>query len=346
MSAPILVTSAGGQTGSVGHTIAKKLLQQGFKVRGFVRTDDQRAQSLRDLGAEIFVGDLLNARDVTLAMNGVRRIYFSMSLDPSYTDATILLAAAAKAEGNTEIFVNMSDYEQAYMTLKTMSAPDAERIKILGADVQWSPQQRAHWAGERALDWSGLPVTHIRAAMFVENPITLWIPAMTIKEDNTIRLPFGLGKTAPVATTDVTDVCVKILADPKGHAGKSYELTGPERKDMHGFAEDISAVLGRPIRYLPCTVEVFRERMYKLLPQFPDHPARHLINLVVQNGGDRYIAEVTHDVEQLLGRPATTFKQVMEVEAWRFDPSAPNNLQHREVRNLNKMRVVPLSVRS
>lgn len=345
-NAPILVTSAGGQTGSVGRTTVKHLLKRGFHVRGFVRTDDERAQNLRDLGAEVFVGDLLNPRDVTLAMKGVRRVYFSMSLNPSYADATILLAAAAKAEGGTEIFVNMSDYEQCYMTLDTMSAPDKNRIKILGVDVQWSPQQRVHWAGERALDWSGLPVTHIQAAMFVENPITLWIPVMTIKEDDTIRLPFGLGKTAPVATVDVTDVCVDILANPAGHAGKSYELTGPQRKDMHGFAEDISAVLGRPIRYVPGTLEEFRERMYRLIPHIPEHAALHLTNLAIQNGGDRYIAAVTHDVEKLLGRPATSFKQVIETEAWRFDPSAPNHLQHREVRDLNKKRVFAQAGRS
>jgi uncharacterized protein YbjT (DUF2867 family) len=337
-STPILVTSAGGQTGSVGRTIVKKLLDRGFNVRGFVRIDDERAQNLRDLGAEVFVGDLLNPRDVTLAMKGVRRVYFSMSLNPSYADATILLAAAAKAEGGTEIFVNMSDYEQCYMSLETMSAPQEQRVKVLGADVQWSPQQRAHWVGERALDWSGLPVSHIQAAMFVENPITLWIPAMTIKEDDTIRLPFGLGKTAPVATVDVSDVCVEILSNPAGHAGKSYELTGAERKDMHGFADDISAVLARPIQYVPGTLEEFRKNMYKLMPQITDHAALHLTNLAMQNAGDRYIAEVTHDVERLLGRKATTFRQVIETEAWRFAKGTPNHIQHREVKDLNPKR--------
>jgi hypothetical protein len=115
---------------------------------------------------------------------------------------------------------------------------------------------------------------------------------------------------------------------------------------MHGFAEDISAVLGRPIRYVPGTLEEFRERMYRLIPHIPEHAALHLTNLAIQNGGDRYIAAVTHDVEKLLGRPATSFKQVIETEAWRFDPSAPNHLQHREVRDLNKKRVFAQAGRS
>jgi len=331
---PILVTSAGGQTGSVGRTIALSLLERGHPVRAFVRTDDQRAQNLRDMGAEVFVGDLLNPRDVTEAVKGVKRIYFSMSLNPYYADATILMAAAAKREGGCEIFVNMSDFEQCYMTLENMARPDAERIAILGADVQWSPQQFVHWAAERALDWSGLPVCHIQAAMFVENPITLWIPAMTIKEDDTIRLPFGDAKTAPVATVDVTDVCVEALVNPKDHAGKSHILTGPVRKNWYEFAEDFSAALGRKITYAPSTLEEFRALMYQAMPPIPDHPAAHLTNLAIQNGGDRYIAEVTDDVERLLGRPATSLKTVIEAEAWRFEKDAQHHLQHREVRDL------------
>ena len=70
------------------------------------------------------------------------------------------------------------------------------------------------------------------------------------------------------------------------------------------------------------------------MPPIPDHPAAHLTNLAIQNGGDRYIAEVTDDVERLLGRPATSLKTVIEAEAWRFEKDARRHLQHREVRDL------------
>jgi len=288
------------------------------------------------MGAEVFVGDLFNPRDVTLAVRGVKRVYFSMSLNPYYADATILMAAAVKQEGGCEIFVNMSDVEQDYMTLENMARPDAERIAILGADVQWSPQQFVHWAGERALDWSGLPVCHIQAAMFVENPITLWMPAATIKEDDTIRMPFGDAKTAPVATVDVAEICIAILAEPKGHERTAYKLTGPERKNWYEFAEDFSAALGRKITYVPSTMDDFRAQLRALAPWIPEHPARHLENLALQNGGDRYISEVTNDVERLLGRPATPFKVVIEAETWRFEKDAPNQLQHRDLKDFDR----------
>lgn len=59
---PILITGAAGEVGSISGDIARRLIKQGYPVRAFVRTDDARAQALRDLGAEVFVGDLLKRR--------------------------------------------------------------------------------------------------------------------------------------------------------------------------------------------------------------------------------------------------------------------------------------------
>ena len=160
---PILITGAGGQVGGVSRLMVDMLLEQGHSVRAFVRRDDERAHSLRQAGAEIFVGDLLNVADVTAALKGCRRIYFSMSLSPYYTDAVSLMAAAARAQGDIEAFVHLSNYEQSYMTLEKMTAPEEERRSWLGGLVtDWSPQQRAHWICERVLEWSGLPTINVR----------------------------------------------------------------------------------------------------------------------------------------------------------------------------------------
>jgi len=57
MASPILVTSAAGRVGGVGRTVTELLLKQGKTVRAMVRNDDERAQALRDMGAEVAVGD-------------------------------------------------------------------------------------------------------------------------------------------------------------------------------------------------------------------------------------------------------------------------------------------------
>jgi nucleoside-diphosphate-sugar epimerase len=56
MANPILVTGAAGRVGGVGRTITEQLLKQGKPVRAMVRNDDERAQALRDMGAEVVVG--------------------------------------------------------------------------------------------------------------------------------------------------------------------------------------------------------------------------------------------------------------------------------------------------
>ena len=62
MSEPILVTgAAGGSQGSTGRRIAALLLEKGIPVRAFVHKLDARSDALRELGAEVVQGDLLDA---------------------------------------------------------------------------------------------------------------------------------------------------------------------------------------------------------------------------------------------------------------------------------------------
>ena len=66
-----LVTGAGGGIGSVSRRVVKLLLDGGEQVRGMVRRDDDRADQLRAMGADVIVGDLTSAGDIVDAMDGV-----------------------------------------------------------------------------------------------------------------------------------------------------------------------------------------------------------------------------------------------------------------------------------
>ena len=65
MANPILVTGAAGHVGGVGRTVTELLLKQGKEVRAMVRNEDERAQALRDMGAEVVVGRSTAARRCT-----------------------------------------------------------------------------------------------------------------------------------------------------------------------------------------------------------------------------------------------------------------------------------------
>jgi hypothetical protein len=60
----------------------------GFPVRAIVRGDDERTQSLRALGAEVFVADLPDLRAVRRAFQGIKRAYFVYPMRPGLIEAT------------------------------------------------------------------------------------------------------------------------------------------------------------------------------------------------------------------------------------------------------------------
>jgi nucleoside-diphosphate-sugar epimerase len=98
-----------------------------------------------------------------------------------------------------------------------------------------SPQHKLHWLAEQALNWSCLPVVHVRPTVLLEG-FFLIFASDSVRQPNQIRLPFGEGKTSPVAVEDVARVLAVLLANPQPHIGKIYHLTGPQSENMHFYA--------------------------------------------------------------------------------------------------------------
>ncbi len=113
----ILVTSAAGRTGSVA---VMQLLEKGFSVRAFVRRSDARSETLRKAGAEIFVGDLFDMRDLRGALVDVQRAYYCPPMSPNLLHGTMLFALAAE-EAKLEVVALMSGWNPhpAHPTIQT-----------------------------------------------------------------------------------------------------------------------------------------------------------------------------------------------------------------------------------
>jgi uncharacterized protein YbjT (DUF2867 family) len=116
MASPILVTGAAGRVGAVGRTVTELLLKHGKPVRAMVRTEDERAQALRDMGAEIVTGDLLDLDSMHRAIAGCQTMYFSMSISDAYLAATVNTAAVARHHG-VKAFINMSQMTVSQMSI-------------------------------------------------------------------------------------------------------------------------------------------------------------------------------------------------------------------------------------
>lgn len=295
---PILVTGAAGSVGAVGRTVVETLRRRELPVRALVHREDARAEALRATGAEVVVADLTRAAEVVPAMRGVGRVFFTMSVSPSYLEAAVVMATVARQNPGIEAFVNLSQ-----LTVSGMSTTSTEE----------SRQQRLHWLAEQALTWSGLPLVLVRPTVFLEHPFFTRFAAASIAVGDEIRLPFGAARTSPVAAGDVADVVATVLADPAAHLGKAYELTGPRSEDMNAVAAEYSEALGRPIRY----VDVPMERWLKEdlnQARLPDHLAEHIATMARLHARGRY-ARLTHDVEKVTARPATSVRDFVEGHA-------------------------------
>jgi NAD(P)H dehydrogenase (quinone) len=290
-NAPILVTGAAGNVGSVGRGVVKLLRERNLPVRALVRRLDERSRALSEMGAELVVADLTNAADVVRAMRGCNRMYFGMSISSPYLQATAIAAAAAKEIPDFEILVNISQMTVSQMSLTEMTE---------------SPQQQQHWLAEQILNWSGVPVSHVRSTIFLE-PFFSSLAASSIAKDGTIRMPFGSAKISPISANDVARVISTILEDPTDHIGKVYELTGPRSEDMIQIVKEYAMALNRPVKYVDTPYDMWlKEELLPLnLPQYVFHHVSTMAKLIAENRYDR----LTSDVQKLTGEPSTSVRE-------------------------------------
>jgi uncharacterized protein YbjT (DUF2867 family) len=286
-----LITGAGGGVGSISRRVVTELRRADQPVRALVRRDDARADGLRALGAEVVVGDLTSPADVARATRGATRMFFNMSVSPEYVEASAVVSAVIAELGGVETVVNMSQ-----MTVSQMTLTSSEE----------SRQHRLHWLSERVMNWSGIPVVHVRPTVFLDNPLFTILGAASIRDRGVLALPFGDGHTSPIAADDVARVVVALLGEPVTTTGEVYELTGPQVLDVAGLAEQFGRALGRAIT----PEELPTERMLGLLSGsgLSEHVAQHISTMARLHREDRY-NRATDDVERVTGRPAQSVEQ-------------------------------------
>ena len=217
----------------------------------------------------------------------------------------MVAAAAARERGDLEAFVNISQMTVSQMSLTNMTD---------------SSQQRQHWLAEQVLGWSGLPVVQVRPTVFLEHFFFSAWAASSIARDGTIRLPFGSGRTSPVAVRDVAAVIAAVLENPSPHIGKIYELTGPRSQDMASIAAEYSAALGRPVTYVDVPFDDWRDQELRSRG-LPDHVFDHFVTMARLHAENRY-ERMTRDVAAITGRPALTVRSYVESRADLFGKRA------------------------
>jgi uncharacterized protein YbjT (DUF2867 family) len=229
-------------------------------------------------------------------------MYFSLSISDSYLAATVNAAAVAKHH-DVKAFVNMSQMTVSEMSI-TKTTP--------------SPQHKLQWLSEQTLNWSGLPVVHVRPTVFLDGFFVL-LTADSVKPSNQIRLPFGDGKTSPIAAEDVARVVAALLMNSQPHIGKAYNLTGPQSENMHFFAQEYSKALGRKITYQDVAVEPWRNELLK--QGLPAHLVDHLATMADLHRAGRF-DRLSTEVLMLTGQRPLSVQEFVRKNAAAFTASA------------------------
>ena len=247
MAHPILVTgAAGGAQGSTGRRITSLLLQQGIPVRALVHKLDSRYDELRQQGAEVLEGDLLNSASVQAAMRNVRRAYFTYPVTDGLLEAATTFAAAAR-DAALELVVNNSQYQ---------GAPGDPAFRGLTRAASFRNLQ--HRLADRIFDWAQVGAVHLQAPPYYENVRAL--VSRSVAEQSSIYLPWGEDTTVIplVGAEDVSRVAAALLANPGAPTQSAHALIG-ETPSVREITEALGRTIGRPIRY----VAIYRPKLIR-----------------------------------------------------------------------------------
>src|SRR5262249_50261873 len=137
----------------------------------------------------------------------------------------------------------------------------------------------------------------------------------SVRERSRIELPFGRGKTSPVAAVDVARVIAAVLANPRPHVGQIYELTGPRSQDMDGVAREYGDLFNRAITYTDILPEAWEQGLRQV--GLPEHLIHHLVTMAELNRAGRY-DRMADGVERVTGQPAMSVRDFVVRHAEAF----------------------------
>ena len=174
-------------------------------------------------------------------------------------------------------------------------------------------------AAERRLQASGADWTVVRCAFFNQNFSETFADAV---RHGTLAMPGGDTAEPFVDADDIADVVYAALTDDR-HIGKLYELTGPRLLTLSQVASELSAALGRTVRYAPLTAERYASEL--VAHGISSEEAVPIAALIAEvlDGRNAYL---TDGVQRALGRPPRDFTDYARTTAatavWNLEEAA------------------------
>ncbi len=154
---------------------------------------------------------------------------------------------------------------------------------------------------EAAIKDSGVEWTILRPTWFMQNFDEDMFAAPV--QHGELAVPAGQGIHPFIDVVDIAEVAVVALTQP-GHAGQTYELSGPEALSFAEMLARIVAVTGDPVLYTDVTPDEFAASLRGL--GYPDEIA-DLVTMLLVRIRQGVEAHLSDGVQRVLGREPRTF---------------------------------------
>lgn len=259
-----------GATGNVGRPLVAELVTAGARVRAVTRTPDTAG--------------------------------FPSSVE-------VVGSAAEALPGASAVFLNSRALgERLPEVVSQCLRAGVEKLVALSAinaDDDFS-RQPSRFRGDRNREveqlavGSGLAWVSLRPGVFATNFAGMW--SAQLRAGDVVAGPYAAASSAPIVESDIASVAARaLLTDDL--VGQRIPLTGPHAFTNTELVEVIGAVLGRRLQYWEAPKDLVRQRFIDigLGAEFAD------AYMAMQAETLEKPALVTHDVEKILGRPATPF---------------------------------------
>jgi uncharacterized protein YbjT (DUF2867 family) len=266
-----------GATGNVGRILLGLLTRAGEDVAALSR---QPRPAGLPAGVRWAQADALNATNLRPSLEGARALF-------------LLLGGELNIRGESPT---------ALLDMATQAG--VERVVLVSSQVSATrPAALSHARlreFEAAVRASGRDFTILRPAGFASNALA-W--AGTVRARRTAFAPFGDVALPVVDPADIAAVAAAALRED-GHAGRVYELTGPEAITPRRQTAVIAEALGEDVAF----VELSRAEAHARMAQFmPEDVATGTLELL----GAPLPAEqaISPDTTAVLHRPAAPFAE-------------------------------------
>ena len=240
----VLVTGAAGE---VGRRLVRRLVSDGWRVRGLVLSGDPLRERLDGTGCEIVEGDVRRPETLGAAVAGAHAVVHLAAVilarNPEDYDAinrrgTANLVAAAAAAG-VRHFVYISSASVVYPLLTTYGRAKLDAEKLVADEERF-----AHTIVRPTLvyDEAGGQEFMLFRRYLHRFPVVPFIGP-------------GSARKRPVFSDDVVDGLARIVGNEICF-GKTYNLSGPESITLRDLGKLILALEGRsrPFLYVPLPI--------------------------------------------------------------------------------------------